>query len=467
MKQPRESRYLLSDYIAREKKKIPIDGVEYEVTLYQGEHSNEYLLSEMKDGKVEGRCQLFNRGILSLAWMVNNGKRIGEITEYENGKALRKESWNSILGNDGGNRRMIENSIEGLIMTIRRTCKNGEDNHVIYRGEFDEEMNRDGYGMEYDTENGKERIEGYWSKDKLIRVTREFDADNNQMIEYSINDDKDNVDLLSRIPIYIGGYCIMNGKYVRNGIGYLIDEKSGAAIRESEWENGKEKKESGIDLYEGWYVKGMSESIRNILKHENPCEMKTEPVVNVPAKRIEIHNISEMNNTDLNVADLLICSNTCNELKELGLNRFEGLESIEIGDDCFESVQIFQINGLNRLKSLIIGKRSFTQKKKKYGNDSSKSFHILNCESLESTQIGEYSFSDFAGEFELRNLPKLQSIEIGTNKRKSYNFYYSSFVIRGIELILNIVMIRSSKSTIHYIGRPNIRQFLINNNGKY
>ena len=47
------------------------------------------------------------------------------------------------------------------------------------------------------------------------------------------------------------------------------------------------------------------------------------------------------------------------------------------------------------------------------GSDLSKSFHILNCESLESIQIGEYSFSDFGGEFELRNLPQLQSIQIG------------------------------------------------------
>ena len=65
--QSRKSRYLLNDYITREKKKISINEVEYEVTLYQGDHSNEYLLSEMKDGKVESRCQLFNRGILSLA----------------------------------------------------------------------------------------------------------------------------------------------------------------------------------------------------------------------------------------------------------------------------------------------------------------------------------------------------------------------------------------------------------------
>ena len=120
-------------------------------------------------------------------------------------------------------------------------------------------------------------------------------------------------------------------------------------------------------------------------------------------------------------------------------------------------MQTFQIDGLNRLKTIIIGKNSFTQLKHsnwywEKANKPSKSFHILNCESLESIQIGEDSFSDFAGEFELKNLPQLQSIQIGTVGRKSYNFYGSSFVIRGIELILNIVMNRSSKSTIHYIG---------------
>ena len=114
----------------------------------------------MKEGKVEGRCQLFNRGILSLAWIMKNGKRVGGITEYENGKAISKEGWDSLLGNDGGDRRMIENSKEGLIMTIRRKCKeDGEDDGcVIYRGGFDEEMNRDGYGVEYDIESGKEKI---------------------------------------------------------------------------------------------------------------------------------------------------------------------------------------------------------------------------------------------------------------------------------------------------------------------
>ena len=169
------------------------------------------------------------------------------------------------------------------------------------------------------------------------------------------------------------------------------------------------------------------------------------------------------------------------------MNNLSSFERLEIGDNRFESVQTFKIDGLNRLKTIKIGNNSFTHKKNRWGieveeisvfeerpksedekpsvfeeppkiededrnrDDQSKSFHILNCESLESIQIGEYSFSDFGGKFELKNLPQLQSIQIGTIGSSSCNFRYSSFVIRGIELILNIVMIRSSKSTIHYI----------------
>ena len=69
---------------------------------------------------------------------------------------------------------------------------------------------------------------------------------------------------------------------------------------------------------------------------------------------------------------------------------FLNLESIEIGDDCFESVETFKIDGLNRLKTIKIGNNSFTKMKNDYGKDESKSFHILNCESLESIEISKY-----------------------------------------------------------------------------
>ena len=149
---------------------------------------------------------------------------------------------------------------------------------------------------------------------------------------------------------------------------------------------------------------------------------------------------NELQAIDSSITSIIIPNWTCNDIDYtiFDFSRFSIVESIEIGDNCFGSVQTFKIEGLNRLKTIKIGNNSFTQEKNSSGNDDSKSFHILNCESLESIEIGEYSFSDYAGEFELKNLPQLQSIQIGTIGSRSYNFFCSSFVIRGIELILNI-----------------------------
>ena len=149
---------------------------------------------------------------------------------------------------------------------------------------------------------------------------------------------------------------------------------------------------------------------------------------------------NELQAIDKSVTSIIIPNWTCND-KDYTIydfSRFNIVESIEIGDDSFGLVKTFKIDGLNRLKTIKIGKNSFTQKKNGFGDDLSKSFHILNCESLESIQIGRYSFSDFAGEFELKNLPQLQSIQIGTIGSWSCNFRHSSFAIRGIEMILNI-----------------------------
>ena len=168
----------------------------------------------------------------------------------------------------------------------------------------------------------------------------------------------------------------------------------------------------------------------------------------------KVYNFDFIQSIDSSITSIIIPNWTCNDIDYtiFDFSRFTLVESIVIDGNCFESVKTFKIDGLNRLKTIKIGNNSFTQKKNAGGrSDSSKSFHILNCESLKSIQIGEYSFSDFAGEFELKNLPQLQSIQIGTIGSNSYNFYWSSFVIGGIELILNIVMTRSSKSTIHYI----------------
>ena len=107
----------------------------------------------------------------------------------------------------------------------------------------------------------------------------------------------------------------------------------------------------------------------------------------------------------------------------------------------------FNIDGLNHLKSLKIGMNSFTKGKNSGGNDSSRSFHILNCIELESIEIGHHSFSDYGGGFELKNLPKLSTIKIGEIGSDSSNFCYSSFVIKGI---IDMILLMNRSSTFEF-----------------
>ena len=260
-------------------------------------------------------------------------------------------------------------------------------------------------------------------------MIREFDADNNQMIEYAENEDS--LELLKRIPIYIGGYCMDNGKYVRNGVGYLIDKESRTALRESEWENGEEKK-CIATFYKGWHVVGKKPVIRDVLKKDIQYRIQSVRNVDVPPRRIEINGSVELCEIDLKVEELVICSDSCNDLDKLDLRKFKSLQSLEIGDNCFESVQEFTINGLNRLKTLVIGENSFSWRWNREESDKKGSFYILHCESLKSREMGEDRFHGFTGRFYLFNLPQLQSIQIGTVGLSSYNFQYCFFNIEGI-----------------------------------
>ena len=186
---------------------------------------------------------------------------------------------------------------------------------------------------------------------------------------------------------YEGYWCDNN----RCGRGKVYDRK-GRILKECEWYNGIEY---NINDYEGDGSKQMNIGMKH-LKLTNNCV-----------------------------------------LKDWDASLFYNLESIEIGDECFELVKTFKLDGLNRLKSLKIGVNSFTEQKNYVGNEESKSFHILNCESLESIDIGLYSFSDFGGDFELKNLPQLQSIQIGIVATDSWNLCCCSCIIRGIVILLN------------------------------
>ena len=411
MTEVRFSEYLLDGYgTLGHPETLVKNGKQYTVQRYQGKHRNEFTLRS-----VTGEVYLYENNVLKQEWKEDrNGNKSEWFFRYKNGRVDFCQRFQDILEQMNSIRYVSHKK------RMRMEIWSAKTGHLLYHGEYDERRMKEGWGIEYDEESGNVVVEGIFSKGRLKEVIRCFNGD--VMTELKRNG-SDSLDPTKRIPIYVGGfrYDEDNETFVREGKGCLIDAKSGIATRECEWKDGVEV--SGVDLNDGWY---------------NPFCVE-----------ITIKEPKELENVRFEMTDLKISSNSCNDVKELDLERFEWLQSIEIGDDCFESMQTFKIDGLRRLKSLKIGNNSFTQKKNTWGDDKSKSFHILNCESLKSIQIGEYSFNDYGGKFELKNLPQLQSIQIGLMGSDSYNFFWSSFVIRGIELILTIEMHRSSKSTIY------------------
>ena len=133
----------------------------------------------------------------------------------------------------------------------------------------------------------------------------------------------------------------------------------------------------------------------------------------------------------------IIKDNRLNWVHYFTISENPRLTEIRIGSNCFKSAKNFKLERLPLLESLTIGSNSFTKQRNGYGNNKSKSFHVLNCTKLQSIEIGSYSFSDYAGDFELTNLPLLESIKIGSKSSNSYNFYSSSFIIQSRQYCMN------------------------------
>ena len=313
---------------------------------------------------------------------------------------------------------------------------------LVYRGEYNDEFGREGIGMVYNEENGDIEYEGVFKNNKLVRLLKIFEG--NEMIELA--DNGNNVDVANQIPIYVGGYIIdeNDGSFKRNGLGYLIDENKRIAARECIYESGKELNEKYI--FDGWYRKKLQNHI-HINNHPNPSTFNSIESVPVSSSepdsktlqsdvRIRISDSVELNGMSFEVSDLVISSNCCNDLTSFDLNLYKCLQSIEIGSNSFKQVNAFMIDGLNELKSLMIGESSFAISKNSRSSKSSRSFQILNCMQLESIEIGRYSFSGY-GKFELRNLSKLSTIKIGEIGSESLNFSKCSFVVRGIRVAID------------------------------
>ena len=152
VKEKNATALLLDGYTSASCAKITCDDVEYEVTTFQGDHKDEYMVKELKTG----RCQLFCKGIITLAWMVSGGIRIGGFTLYEKGKVLKTESWDTVKNRR--NCRYLEKCDNVLILVVRA----GDNSRIVYRGGFDNpySMKREGEGYAYDETSGSVAV---WS----------------------------------------------------------------------------------------------------------------------------------------------------------------------------------------------------------------------------------------------------------------------------------------------------------------
>ena len=159
---------------------------------------------------------------------------------------------------------------------------------------------------------------------------------------------------------------------------------------------------------------------------------KREEMIALAKATVNVRNMGDLKNASCYVGVIVIASNCCNEreLSVLDLSRFVNLRELKVGDECFENVKEVKLIGMNQLKSIVIGKNSFTKKKNSWGNDPNRHFYLKNCERLRELKMGRYSFSDYSV-CEIENMPSLEVIEMGELNERSVNFYYASLELKS------------------------------------
>lgn len=132
---------------------------------------------------------------------------------------------------------------------------------------------------------------------------------------------------------------------------------------------------------------------------------------------------SPLANLNINSTALNIPSYNCNqqELSVFDLSYFKKLETVYVDSNAAKWAGTFYIGGLPRLRSIYIGFRSFTLYPNDQAINRTRTFLVENCVQLKTIEISPFSFTDYSGSFEIRNLPLLQSLVIGS----MYILHYS------------------------------------------
>ena len=153
---------------------------------------------------------------------------------------------------------------------------------------------------------------------------------------------------------------------------------------------------------------------------------------------VTVSTVAQWNTIPTSINRIIISSNSLNgeSFTTMDFSTFTSLKMIEIGDECGMYVTSVKITGLNSLKSVRIGKNSFTTKKGSYSSERNAIgvFQLKDCPKVKSLEIGLFSFSSYK-QCLIANVGALESIKMGdwdSIASNSNNFYWASLELRSM-----------------------------------
>ena len=413
---------------------MPPDGLNGQcVVHYGGKYIKYEMKVKVKNGKRDGEGVIINDGMPYIRVEYMNGEITGVV------KRINEYGVVDLRGNllNGVEDGFFEEYDNNGNVVWRGYYKNGKRDdcimsRIVRKGKNDERSVESGEFYEMD-ETGIVKALCLYVNGRKSRLLASYNG--STMIEFDANEKR----------AYEGEFKgnVENG-FVREGKGREYVNGGKTVLYSGEWKNGKRNgvgkgkmtTKSGKEVCSGNRMFGMNAIVCFVAIIAGIVALSTTfphtvqpPTTPPPTTRPLVGTVvipSELAPNPLTIETITITNGLCSSYNgtEFILRGLPALKSIVIGDYCFGSVRLFELDGLSELESVVIGKRSF---RSLGGERSNGSCRIVNCPKLKSIQIGYGSFSDYHS-FEMSNLPSLESIEFGEDCFK----YAPSFSLIGL-----------------------------------
>lgn len=316
-----------------------INGKEY----YGGIHQHEYLVCSWKNGKKVGEGLLYDQfGELKFRGSFVDDCLEGAGYIYNDGAVAYKIYFHQ-------NKKDLSSYIVFTESAVYME-EYSQDGYLIYRGGFNDDRQREGYGAEYLT--GQLSSYGLYENNVSIQRFKLFSGSTMREFDMEV---ENNI-------IYVGGFknSIEDG-FPRDGEGREFND-NGLIFHGYFKDNVRHGKGTVFYTYGVASLKGIWD--HGVLKEQHELDKRGffKNVKFNGHSQNSIHVINDRMILSPNIEEFFIGDKMCNgeEIKCLNLLDMDRVQKISIGNHCFSNVTIFEVSNLNFLKSIDIGRDSFT-----------------------------------------------------------------------------------------------------------